>query len=61
MTATEFNKLFKVGTKFILTDDFGTKHKTKTTTAAWDLCGTVVVSCERFKAYDISRLELMSE
>ena len=50
----EFNDQYKVGQRVIYTDDFGKEHITKTTSMAWDLCGTPVVKIEgKTGGYDL--------
>jgi hypothetical protein len=59
MSDVDFNEWYEVGHPVILTDDFGKEHKTVTTSKAWNLCGTSVVNCEGWRAYNLSRIKPM--
>ena len=60
MTSEKFNRLHPPGTPVIYTDDFGNKATTVTTSMAWDLCGTPVVSIEgKTGGHDLERIKAL--
>ena len=60
MTVDEFNEWYELGQPVILVDDFGKEHVTKTTSPAWDMCGSAVVKVEgRSGGYDLDRIKPM--
>ena len=60
MSEQEFNDQYLPGQRVIYMDDFGKEHITKTTSIAWDLCGTPVVKIEgRSGGYDLSRMKVI--
>ena len=59
MKAQDFNEWYEVGHPVYVVDDFGKEHKSETTSEAWDLCGTAVVNCKGFRAYDLDRVKPM--